>query len=132
MEALKWIMSLLWPPTHEDPKLNRWQRHMAGSMMVVTVALAGLALTATGNFEKYGVGGFASSQDVQQVKQATYNIQAMLLERDIYDARREQCKAMLQNDTASKPTTLRRLEQLRADYQRITNREYRLPGCDEI
>ncbi len=132
MEALRWLLSLLWPPTHEDPQLNRWQKHMAGSMMVTTVAILGLGLAATGKLEAYGVGGFASSDDVQQVKEATNNIQAMLIERDIYDARREQCRAMRDNDVAAKPTTLRRLEQLRMDYQRITGREYRLPGCDEI
>ena len=105
---------------------------MAGSMIVVTAAVVGLGLAATGNLEAYGVGGFASSEDVKQVQQATNNIQAMLIERDIYDARREQCKAMRDNDVAAKPTTLRRLETLRAEYERITGREYRLPGCDEI
>jgi hypothetical protein len=105
---------------------------MAGSMIVVTAAIVGLGLAATGNLNAYGIGGFASSDDVKQVQQATNDIQAMLIERDIYDARREQCRAMRDNDVAAKPTTLRRLEQLRMDYQRITGHEYRLPGCDEI
>ena len=132
MEAMKWLFSLLWPPTHEDPHLNRWQKHMATSMIITATAIAGLALAATGKLESYGVGGFASSTDVAMVRQATDNIQARLIERDIYDARREQCKAMHDNDSAAKPSTLRRLESLRLDYEQITGHEYRLPSCDEI
>lgn len=132
MEALKWLFSLLWPPTHEDAHLNRWQKHMAGSMIITASAIAGLVLAATGKLESYGVSGFASSTEIAVVQQATNDIQARLIERDIYDAKREQCKAMRDNDLAAKPATLRRLEQLREDYKRITGRDYRGIGCEEI
>lgn len=132
MEALKWLFSLLWPPTHEDPHLNRWQKHMAGSMIITATAVLGLALPATGSLEPYGVSGFASAKEITHVQQATSDIQARLIERDIYDARRDQCKAMRDNDAAAKPSTLRRLEELREDYRRVTGKEYRLLGCDEL
>ena len=132
MEALKWLLSLLWPPTHEDPHLNRWQKHMASSMIITASAILGLALAATGSLETYGVSGFASANEIAQVQQATNDIQARLIERDIYDAKREQCQAMREDDVAAKPATLRRLEQLREDYRRVTGRDYRGIGCDEI
>ncbi len=139
MEALKWLFSLLWPPTHEDPHLNRWQKHMAGSMIITASAILGLALAATGSLEPYGVSGFASANEIakvqqstNEVRQATNDIQARLIERDIYDAKRDQCKAMREDDVAAKPSILRRLEELREDYRKVTGRNYRDLGCDEI
>jgi len=133
MEALKWILTLLWPPLHNDPHLNRWQRHMAASMIIVATSIVALSLAATGRLESVGIDGFASSKEVAEVKKSTQNIEARIILQDIYETRKEQCRAKEDdNAPATKPAIMRRLDNLMSDYKRLKGQEYTLPSCDEI
>ena len=106
-------------------------------MSAILLGIIGAALMAANQVP--GVEGFAQRSDVtklqvtaDQLQASNKDIEARIIAQDIYEARKEQCKAMRENDTAAKPATLRRLEALRADYDQVTGHEYRLPDCSEI
>lgn len=126
MEALKWLLSWFWPPTHPDPQQNRWQQAMSAGVLA-------LAVTAAISMNQVpGVEGFAHKSDLQKLQMTAQNIEARIISADIYEARKEHCNAIAENDGAAKPGPLRRLNALLVDYERITGHSYRLPSCDEL
>ncbi len=126
MDALKWLLSWFWPPTHPDPQQNRWQQAMSMGFLGVVA----MGLIATNQIP--GVEGFAHKSDVSQLQATAVGIEARIIAQDIYEARKEQCRAIAERDGAAKPGPLRRINTLLVDYQRITGQPYRLPGCEEI
>lgn len=131
------LMAHLWPPPHPDPNQDKWQK---GITMMMWAVVAGTVLFAAGSANQIpGVEGFAQRSDVTDVKAsvdslttALHSVDARIIAQDIYEARKEQCRAIEEKDSAAKPGPLRRLNELMFDYQRVTGQPYRLSGCDEI
>ena len=105
---------------------------MALSMIVVATSVGVLALASTGKMEAFGVEGFANRQDVADLRQSNRNIEARLIGQDIYEARKEQCRAIADHEDDAKVGPLRRLNTLLSDYARVAGQPYRLPDCGEI
>ncbi len=94
------------------------------------IGMLAAALVATNNVP--GVDGFAQRSDVAQLQMSSERIEARIIAADIWDAQRERCRANKQRDEVAKPGTMRRINTLMADYQRLTGHEYQLPGCEEL
>ena len=94
------------------------------------LGVVALGLVATNQIP--GVEGFAHKSDLAQIQATAVGIEARIIAQDIYEARKEQCRAIAERDGSAKPGPLRRLNTLLVDYQRITGQPYRLPGCEEI
>lgn len=131
LDVVPLVKALAPPPRGSDEiRMQQWRWNVAYFCLSMGAVLAVHISWACGLLP--WVSGFASAADLVSLQQSNRNIEARLVAQDIYEARKEQCKAQAENDTATKPGVLRRLDGLRADYQRITGRDYRMPGCEEI
>lgn len=130
MAFFEWLIGHIWPPPHPDPRQQQWQIGITMLGLFTAVGIAVLALASTSNIP--GVQGFAQAADMAKLQQTAQGIEVRLIAQDIYEARKEQCRAVEAHDGLSKPGAQRRLSQLMEDYQRATGHEYRLPDCDEI
>lgn len=99
---------------------------MSAAILVLAV------VAAVSSNQVPGVEGFAHKSDVARLQVTALGIEARIIAQDIYDARKEQCRAIRDDDGGAKPGPLRRLNTLMVDYQRVTGQPYRLPGCEEI
>ena len=99
-------------------------------MSIGFLGIIGAALIASNQVP--GIDGFAQRSDMIRIEHSAKSIEIRIVSADIYEARKEQCKAIEAHEDGSKPGPLRRLNALMADYQSMTGFAYRLPGCEEI
>lgn len=78
------------------------------------------------------VAGFANAADLARLESRAKRIEVRLVSADLYEARKEQCRAIEEKDGAAKPGPLSRRDSLIADYESLTGLEYRLPDCEEM
>lgn len=126
------IIKALVPPQRgaDETALQQWRWNVAYFCLTLAMVLALHISWACGILP--WVSGFAAATDVARLDQRAKNIEVRIISQDLYEARKEQCKAMAANDVASKPGPLRRLNALIADYESMTRLTYRMPGCDEF
>ena len=126
------LIKAIMPP--EEDADRRAQHHWQVAISVFTLSLGGVVAVhiawACGMLP--WVAGFASNADVVRLQSTARSIEIRIVSADLYEARKEQCKAIHDNEDGSKPGPLRRINALVADYQSMTGFSYRMPGCDEI
>jgi hypothetical protein len=102
----------------------QWQRAIANVMT--------LALVAIVCFASYALGvtpfspGYATRGEVSDLKKQVDRVEVRQLEQTLLDMRTNQCRA------TDKRFYTQRLNELLADYHRLTGQVWRLPECDEL
>ncbi len=96
--------------------------------VVAAIGVLGLHLTGMlpGNI------GYASEEQVQVVVGRMDRLDRRYLQGQIMDTRIRQCQALKDNNQSARVYWLENLNELLLEFERLTGKAYRLPGCDEI
>lgn len=131
LDVVPLVKALVPPPRgSDDVRMQQWRWNVAYFCLSLGTVLAVHIAWACGLLP--WVSGFAAASDMARLEIRAKNIEVRIISADIYEARKEQCSAIAENETASKPGPLRRLNALVADYEAMTGLSYRMPDCVEF
>ena len=118
------LLGKLWPTNlNTEKELQNWRILVAlGLMFAVSTTILHMALSF-GHIPMFA--GFASAETVQ-------SIQVQLLKRDLRDLRRDQCKAISEQNSPAMSFAVEELDDLLPMYEDIVGRPWRIPDCEEL
>lgn len=109
-------------------RLHRWRWAISNWLTVVIVAFICSVALATGQTPLFV--GYASKQEVGQLKEQVDRIEVRQLEDALVSMRQAQCKAIIEERNAAFYT--RQLSQLKMDYKALMGVPWDQPDCKEI
>lgn len=131
-EEVREVLTRLKPPPYDaDPSsVQRWRWFIALTTGVTALATAthialacGLLASAT------GYAGFANASDVEVLKEERVTERVRELSKEMLDAKQKQC---MSPPGEVKRLYLRTYNDLRAEYFKLTRREFPDPQCSEF
>ena len=139
MLALFKDLALALFPTQESGEAAhtfRWRQTVAVCMITLGFLMVLHVAWACGLLVGFGLNGFAWAVDVETVRQQNTNIRAGQIDREIIDARRDQCIALASPTMVNEDARIynaRRLADQLTQYRELTGKEYvRVPECSEL
>lgn len=107
---------------------NKWQWAVFMKLWLLIV----FVLWSLGVFSYIGFSGLARAEDVQQLQANVSAIQESLLEAQLLNTRREQCRAVEAKNAAAISFYAEKLIDLRKRYYALTQHNWDIPDCETI
>lgn len=85
-----------------------------------------------GVFTGFGFPGLAKAADVSQLQGQVTGIQLSLLDAQLVQTRRDQCRAVEERNAEKQAFYGDRLRELRMQYQHLTGEVWQIPPCDAV
>lgn len=120
------IFDCLIPDSNDPRALETWRVSVGIILMLLIVSVtAGTWLAASEH-------GFATKSQFNALYDRIQASDERMIRTELRKLRREQCLAIVKNDTSEMRWTRRFIEEMRMEYWNVTSRSWEKPPCEEI